>query len=351
LRSRLSLGRAVLAVALLCASAAGRAQAPLHSTVGRFTAQFYPNESRLAHSLLELASSTDTFPGLARPKQPVTLQIAPDYRTFRAWSGAGAPEWGAAIAIPSEHRIVMQGRSAGSDAGDPREVVRHELAHLALHEALGDAPPRWFDEGYASYAARELTRDDVLAANLTLALRGMPTLDELDEYFAGSAQTVQAAYALSYRAVAELSQLDTAHGLSLFVENWKHTGTMDRAMRATYGMTFAEFEQRWRDRTRRRYGMLALVGDFTLAGALVALLLGPLYVARRRRDRRRMAALISAEAASEAAARSSEANPIEELLRPPANANEGSPADATFGGVTEAPEGDQKPDRNRTTDG
>ncbi|MFP5355115.1 MAG: hypothetical protein ACLGIK_08170, partial [Gemmatimonadota bacterium] len=60
----------------------------------------------------------------------------------------------------------MQGRRASSDAGDPIRVLRHELAHLALHEYLGDLPTRWFDEGYASYAAGEWDRDRVIATNL-----------------------------------------------------------------------------------------------------------------------------------------------------------------------------------------
>jgi len=348
-RWRFFFGLAILAVALLRGPVAG-AQSPSTASVGRFTARFYPNESRLAHSLLDLAAATDTFPGLPRPREPVTLQIAPDQRRFREWSGAGAPEWGAAIAIPEEHRIVMQGRSAGSDAGDPREVVRHELAHLALHEALGDRPPRWFDEGYASYAARELTRDDVLAANVALALRGMPHLDELDDAFSGSNQMVQAAYALSYRAVVELAQLDTANGLTRFFENWKRTGTFNLAMRATYGMTSAEFDQRWREKTRRRYGVLALVGDFTLAGAFVALLLAPLYIARRRRDRRRMAALVAADAAADAlAATSSQQSTLEELLRPPENLR--SEASMQSGSI-EGPKHDadvENSDGNRTS--
>jgi hypothetical protein len=81
-----------------------------------------------------------------------------------------------------------------------------------LHEYLGDMPPRWFDEGYASYAAREWTRDDALATSLALALRGTPTLDELDEQFTAGSMTAQNAYALSYRAVTELAELDTASG-------------------------------------------------------------------------------------------------------------------------------------------
>ena len=69
------------------------------------------------------------------------------------WVGAGAPEWGAAIAFPTENAIVMQGSRANSSAGDPSVTLRHELAHLALHEYLADIPPRWFDEGYAAFAA------------------------------------------------------------------------------------------------------------------------------------------------------------------------------------------------------
>jgi len=122
---------------------------------------------------------TDTFPGLPKPQQRAIIAIAPDRKRFRAWAG-GAPEWGSAIAFPESRRIVLQGQNAGSDAGDPLAVLRHELAHLALHEYLGALPPRWFDEGYASFAASEWGREEVLMTNLALAIRGMPTLDELE---------------------------------------------------------------------------------------------------------------------------------------------------------------------------
>jgi hypothetical protein len=290
-----------------------RAQdAPERIDRGRFTAVYFPTERALARSLLDGAVRTDSFPGLPRPRQRVLLALAPDRRRFREWVGPGAPEWGAAIAFPESQRIVLQGRSAGSDAGDPREVVRHELAHLALHESLGDLPPRWFDEGYASYSAREWSRDDALAANVALAVRGTPTLDALDDLFGAGSMSAQNAYALAYRAVVELAALDTAHGLSLFFDAWRREGSMDRAIRSAYGMTLAGFEQRWRQRTRRRYGALALVGDVTVAGLLMLVLVVPLYVARRQRDKRRLAALVAADEVAERAAR---ASAIEALLR------------------------------------
>ncbi len=206
---------------------------------------------------------------------------------------------------------MMQGSRAGSDAGEPVSVLRHELAHLALHETMGDLPPRWFDEGYASWCAREWARDEVLAASVALVLGGVPALDSLDEGFSGGAVRAGTAYALSYRAVADLAQLDSVRGLSLFLERWRATGSMDRAMREAYGLTKASFEQSWRARTMRRYGALAILANLTALTAILGVVLIPLYAARRRRDRRRLDAMRAAEEAAERAARRSA---IEALL-------------------------------------
>ncbi|MBA3338876.1 MAG: hypothetical protein H0W68_13210, partial [Gemmatimonadaceae bacterium] len=157
--------------------------APRRLDAGRLTAVYFPADDQLAHALLRSAGASDSFPWLPRPRQRVLIAIAPDAARFRAWAGTDAPEWGAALAFPESRRIVMRGRGANAEAGDPREVLRHELAHLALHERLGSKPPRWFDEGYASVSAHEWRRDDVLAANVALALRGSPSLDKLDRGF------------------------------------------------------------------------------------------------------------------------------------------------------------------------
>ncbi|HEX6535390.1 MAG TPA: hypothetical protein VF041_12405 [Gemmatimonadaceae bacterium] len=291
---------------MLAAPTLARAQAaPLRLDAGRFTAVAYPSDARLARSLLDSAAAHDTFPGLPRPTARVLIAVAPDRRRFRDWAGPGAPEWGAAVAIPDQRRIVMQGSGAGSDAGDPIQVLRHELAHLALHEYLGDLPPRWFDEGYASWAAGEWGRDEVLATSISLVLHGVPSLDSLDDGFHAGASRANAAYALAHRAVAELSALDPERGLALFFEYWRETGSMDRAMRRAYGLTEAAFDARWRADTRRRYGALALLANVGLVMALLGLCILPLYVVRLRRTRRQLAALVAADEAAERAARAS----------------------------------------------
>ncbi len=286
---------------------------------GRFTIVAYPRDARLARSLLAAAVARDSFPGLPRPVARALIAVAPDEQRFRDWVGPHAPEWGAAIAFPSESpaRIIMQGHTAGSDAGDPLTVLRHELAHLALHERLGNLPPRWFDEGYASYAAGEWGRDELLATNGALLLRGMPSLDSLENGFHAGASRASASYALAHRAVAELAALDTGRGLALFLEEWRVTGSLERAMRSAYGLTLSGFEQRWQQRTRRRFGMLAVATDFTLAVLISLFMFMPLYLARRRRDRKRMAALIAAEEAAERAARASAIEALLISLPPP----------------------------------
>lgn len=275
--------------------------APRRVDSGRFTIVHFPRDEALARSLAAAAVRTDSFPWLPRPRQRVLVALAPDAARFRAWAGPGAPEWGVALAFPESRRVIMKGRTAGSAAGDPVEVLRHELAHLALHEALGNMPPRWFDEGYASVAAREWRREDVLAANFALALRGAPTLGRLEEQFSGGTVTAQSAYALSYRAVMELAALDRERGLSLFFEHWRRTASLDQAVRRAFGLTLAGFEKRFQSTTRRRYGALALVADLSLLLFVVTLLVLPFFIARRLRDRRRLLALLAAEAAAERA--------------------------------------------------
>jgi hypothetical protein len=309
-------GSQLLTAAIVSTGLAAQAPpvAPIRLDTGRATIVFYPSEARLARTIAGLVIGADSFPGIPRPTAKILIALAPDEARFREWVGPFAPEWGAAVAFPGSNRIIMQGSSAGADAGDPLETFRHELAHLALHEAMGDLPPRWFSEGYASWAAHEWNREDVLATNLGLAWRGMPTLEQLDDRFQHGSTSAQEAYALAYRAVADLAELGGERGLAPLFEKWKEQRSLEKAIRLTYGITLKDFEQRWQSRTKRRYGALALFSNLALGGVLVSLVLLPLYLARRRRDRARLAAMVVADAKAEAAARA--ADPLSDLLDP-----------------------------------
>jgi hypothetical protein len=290
----------MLVTASLTASITLGAQEPVQARAieldsGRFTFVAFPRDAALAKSLLTEALRRDTFPGLPRPTAHARILITPDALHFHEAIGASAPEWGAAIATPANGRIVMQGSRASSAAGDPRETLRHELAHLALYETLGDLPPRWFDEGYASFAAGELARDDVLATNIALVFTGIPPLDSLDALFQGGATRAQTGYALARRAVADIAAQDKNRGLSLFFQYWRETRSFDVALRRAYGVTEATFESQWKANTRRRYGALAIFADVTFGVLLLLAVLAPLWAIRRQRDRRRLAVMRAAD--------------------------------------------------------
>ena len=337
-----------------CLVRPARAQddAPRRIDVGRFTAVYFPEDDRLARTLLEGAARNDSFPWLPRPQQRVLIAIAPDARRFRQWAGPAAPEWGVALAFPASRRIILQGHSAGSDAGDPQETLRHELAHLALHERLGDRPPRWFDEGYASVAAHEWRRDDVLAANVALALRGVPSLEQLDESFEQGTTAAQSAYALSYRAVTELAALDPERGLTLLFRYWENARNLDAAVRQAFGMTLSGFEKEFQGRTQRRYGALAVFADLSLMFLVTSLFILPFIVSRRARDRRRLREMLEADAVAERAERDAI---LAALLGIPAPVREGGdgaeplpPDPAPDGGI--APRRDASSERSAGRD-
>jgi hypothetical protein len=305
--SRVAPGDAAAAESLAAGTLA-EASLPAEAAVlvaGRFTAVHFADDARLARSYLEAALARDTFPGLPRPTARVLLLVAPDAETFRAWVGAGAPEWGAAIAFPALQRIVMQGRYGAAADGDPLVTLRHELAHLALHEVLGPSPPRWFDEGYASFAAGEWGRDEVLATSVGLVWRGLPTLAGLDSGFYAGAERAQRSYALAHRAVAELNGLDPDRGLALLFGHWQREGSFERALRRAHGMSSADFEAHWKRRVRRQFGVLALAADLTVLTLVLTLLLGPMWWQRRQKLRRRLDTLREADRRQEEAERAS----------------------------------------------
>jgi len=233
------------------------------------------------------------------------MAIAPDEALFRAGVGPPARGGGAAIAFPDERRVGRRGGGGGSIAGDPLVVLRHELAHLALHEHMGHLPSRWFDEGFASVAAGEWSRETAFETSLALVWKTLPSMAALDAGFFAGATQAEWTYALAHRVVAELEALDPKNGLRNLLAYWKASGSFEQGLRQAYGMTGEQFDKRWQQQTRRRYGALALVTNLSAVVGVFAIFLAPLFVSKRRRDKRRMEALRAADAVQEAAQRAS----------------------------------------------
>src|SRR5690606_6548198 len=106
---------------------------------------------------LRAASAPLRLPGIAASTPPPAARIllASGPAAFDSLTG-GAPHWSAGIAIPARRVIVLPAySSARTPMGDPLVALRHELVHVALNAYLGARVPRWFDEGYATWASGE----------------------------------------------------------------------------------------------------------------------------------------------------------------------------------------------------
>ncbi len=253
--------------------------------VGRVTAIHWPGDQVAATSLAEMADKAASWPGIVQPwNARVQLLVTPNGDVFDSVTSGRLPQWGAGAAFPAGNRIVLQ------LTGDVRQVLRHELAHLALHSVVRHVP-RWFDEGYAARASGEWNRLQALHVNWAL-LRGVtPTLRQLDSDLRGGAARAEVAYALATTAVLMLERMGGDRGLESLISNLSQTPDMDRALRTTYQVTLGQFESEWRKDLRKRYGWVLFFSSLTVFWAILALVVVSLWIRRRRHDRKRRASL------------------------------------------------------------
>jgi hypothetical protein len=259
---------------------------PTSVRVGQVTAVAWPRQLALATDLARKANRDAEWPGLGRRTPgPLQLIVVPDGRMLDSLTRGHAPVWGAAIALPDTRTIVLR-----ADLDDIYATLRHELAHLALHQAVRVRVPLWFDEGYAAWAAGEWERLGTLELNLAVVRGEVPDLRDLDGALRGSATTADAAYALAASAVTELARRNPTGSIAPLLQRLMRGEDFEAAVLETTGLTLARFEQVWQLRLRQRYSL----ATWLLAGGgwgIIALLLWILVRLRRRADRGRRAAL------------------------------------------------------------
>ncbi len=195
------------------------------------------------------------------------------------------PRWGAGFTFPAARTILIR-----ADAGDPYRILRHELAHLVLADAIPVRLPLWFSEGYAALAAGEMGRLFALRLNLSVARGRIPGFFALDRGLRGNEPTAATSYALAASAVAMLARRHPQRSLEPLLRRLESGESFDAAVLATTGSPVERFEEEWQRDVRRRYGLFGWVvagGVWVLASilAIVAMWL------RRRRDRPRRLAL------------------------------------------------------------
>ncbi len=172
--------------------------------------RYWPGGERLAQHLAALVRGFTRLPGLPPDVlyagRSVEIDLAPDPARWDSLTGGGAPAWGVGIAVPEEGRIVLPayGRAPPLELG---EILRHEIAHVALHRFLGGAlVPRWFDEGYATWASGGLDANAAWILRLAFLMHRAPALSDLDLDWPAPEAEARLAYLLSASAVSLLAE-------------------------------------------------------------------------------------------------------------------------------------------------
>ena len=290
--------RALAAAALLLLSAVpSRAQeAVSYDTLrgGSYRVAHLPRHEPLAREALATLAFPLRLPGFGRAPAPdsTILVLAPSPAAFSAATGGLAPEWAGGVAIPGRRLIVVPAYpQPGVDRRGAAATLRHEIVHLVVNERLPRPVPRWFDEGYAEVASGSWDASAAWTLRVAMLLGEAPPLDSLALAWPAGAGRARFAYLLSATMVDHMIRRTGEEGFALLLENWVREGSLDRAVRTTWGMTMGQLEDEWRRDVRSRYGWLSMAASLGAVWFVVMFLGFLALIPRRRRNRARMAAM------------------------------------------------------------
>jgi len=211
--------------------------------------------------------------------------------------GGRVPEWAGAVAIPERMEMIIPGgRFWPASPLDEARILRHEWAHLALAHEMGNLRiPRWFNEGYAEWAAGAWLDGGARKLGMALVFGDGPPLDSLTLGWPRERVPAELAYLLSASVIQYLVESSGTRGLETFLAEWKRRRSYDAALRGVYGATPAQLESDWRRWVKRRYGWLIVLSDSALFWAVLAAALTAMFLVRRRYRREQMARLRAGE--------------------------------------------------------
>ncbi|RME24195.1 MAG: hypothetical protein D6800_08985 [Candidatus Zixiibacteriota bacterium] len=206
---------------------------------------------------------------------------------FDSLIGGSMPDWGAGVALPYRHTIVVKSPRVFRVNRSLGELLAHEYAHLALHDRLGlGRPPRWLDEGMAMMVSREWTWWDDLALNRTAVFGHLLSLSDIEHVNRFSQSQAQLAYSEAYLAVAYLYKEYGKPSMQRLLDSLAAGRSLDKALMGAIGSDTKEFEQEFASYLRGRFNLVMLFADtmyFWFALAILVVIGGFLRYKRRRR--------------------------------------------------------------------
>lgn len=207
-------------------------------------------------------------------------------------AGSPFPKYAEGVAYPGLGLILLTiDPKYPNSEHDLGEVFRHELAHLALHEALeGRHVPLWLNEGFAIHLSGEsqLARMQTLWT-ATLSETLMP-LSQLDQHFPDDIVQTPIAYAQSADVVRYLLRTRYSQRFVAMLRRVRSGQPFTSAMNDAYGFEVYgvgenSLEDEWRRDVAKRYSFWPVLfsGSMVWIGALGLFVVG--YYRKRKQQR------------------------------------------------------------------
>jgi hypothetical protein len=232
----------------------------------------------------------------------VRIARTPFEMTTLAPEGAPYPKYASGVAY-SEIGLVLLTLEPGQPNSlyDVGEVFRHELAHIALADAVGDAErvPHWFNEGLAVHLSGEssLVRLKTLTTS-TLAGRLIP-LSRIDRGFPADAMSAEVAYAESADVVRFLLRQEDRERFPALIARLRDGEPFASALRDAYGVDLWTLEHEWREDVAKRYSFLPVFFSGSLIWTGVLVLFALAWRRRRRQSKQTLERWAREEAVAE----------------------------------------------------
>ena len=221
----------------------------------------------------------------------VAIARTPGEMTTLAPANAPYPDYAAGVAYPEIGLVLLTIKPVHPNSQhDLGEVFRHELAHVALEDAVsGRAIPRWFNEGFAVMASGETSLVRLQTLITATVSDNLLTLPQMERTFPADENQANIAYAQAADVVRFLVRREEEHRFRGLVSRLRDGETMDGALLNSYGEDTAALESEWREEVARRYTFWPVL----FSGSLIWMGTLGLFVVGYRRKRRKAAATLA----------------------------------------------------------
>lgn len=214
------------------------------------------------------------------PAISMMVYLAPSDAIFQDLTKGQLPHWSAGVAFPQSRTIVLK-----SHVDNLMMVAQHEFAHVLLHAIVPQRVPVWFNEGVAMWASHEWRLRQSAAVFYAIFSDGLIPLSDIDDVLAFSSAKADMAYTESLLAVTFLIHLGGPNAVAVMLSELEAGAPFEVALFRATGETPREFEQRWRDDVKGRFGLTTLLFSPDLIWLYLTLLLILAYAGMRLRNR------------------------------------------------------------------